>query len=243
MAETHLLSQARLELHGYEWFGHNRELIHKRAKRGSGGVGFFIKNDVCDNFDIQILDDNFEGILWLKMVHKIDKSVILPCVCYLLPENSSRSFDVLAFYDQLRTDIYRYQKDGLVYICGDFNSRCGDLEDFISGVDEVSARNVVDFTVNSYGDKFIELLIDSNFCILNGRNYVTNDFTSISTRGAAVVDYCVVSHVNLDSFQNFCVTTVNDMINAIGNLPVSTTAGRPDHSLLTWDIIVNSYVM
>ena len=73
--------------------------------------------------------------MWLKMQHKYENFTILPCVCYLPPEHSSRYFDVNTFYEQLLMDIFKYQNDGLVFICGDFNSRCGSLHDYISGVD------------------------------------------------------------------------------------------------------------
>ena len=88
-------------------------------------------------------------------------------------------------------DIFRYQNDGLVFMCGDFNSRCGSLHNYISGVDVLPERNTVDFTINSYGELFIYCLINTNFCILNGTNSVRNDFTSISVKGCSVVDYCI----------------------------------------------------
>jgi len=52
-------------------------------------------------------------------------------------------------------------------------------------------RNTVDFTINAYGELFIYCLINTNFCILNVRNSVRNDFTSISVKGCSVVDYCI----------------------------------------------------
>ena len=36
---THLLNDNSLKLSGYQWYGHNRNDIHKNAKRCSGGVG------------------------------------------------------------------------------------------------------------------------------------------------------------------------------------------------------------
>ena len=41
IAESHLISDEQLIIDGYSWFGHNRSGLHKRAKTGSGGVGFF----------------------------------------------------------------------------------------------------------------------------------------------------------------------------------------------------------
>ena len=58
-------------------------------------------------------------------------------MCYLPPEGSSRYENVDEFVDTLLTKIYQYQGMGEYYICGDFNSRLGDLVGYIEGVDEV----------------------------------------------------------------------------------------------------------
>ena len=92
---------------------------------------------------------------------------LIPCVCYLPPENSSRRTDANVFYDTLLADLYKYQNLGTIFICGDFNGRCGNLEDFISGVDNIEHRNVIDFKTNLYGEILIEFLINSYMCMLN----------------------------------------------------------------------------
>ena len=136
LAETHLTSDTELELNGYKWFGNNRKHLHVRARMGPGGVGFFIKLSLLDAFDVSVLDDSVEGILWLNMKHKRTGFRFLPCECYLPPKNSSRRVDVYEFYDNLLANIYQFQDMGLLYICGDFNSRCGDNDDFIAGVEK-----------------------------------------------------------------------------------------------------------
>ena len=59
-----------------------------------------------------------------------------------------------------------------------------------------------------------------------------NDFTSVSTNGRAVVDYCFVSHSNLNSFSNFSVTRSCELINQSDSLRKVNPVGIPDHSLL-----------
>ena len=54
-------------------------------------------------------------------------------------------------------------------------------------------------------DKLIDFLIDSNMCVLNGLNFVKNDFTPVSIKGCAVVDYCIIHHDNIYLFQDFKV--------------------------------------
>ena len=90
---------------------------------------------------------------------------------------------------------------------------------------------MVDFTCNDYCDILIQFLIDANFCILNGRNFLKNDFTCIRPQGCSVVDYCLVSHDCLNMFTDFSVIRVSDLINLAG---VQCLSSIPDHSVLTW---------
>ena len=68
---------------------------------------------------------------------------------------------------------------------------------------------------------------------LNGRGK-NNGFTSVSTNGRAVVDYCFVSHSSLGCFSNFSVTRNCELISQSGSLTV------PDHSLLKWNFEFDS---
>jgi hypothetical protein len=75
-------------------------------------------------------------------------------------------FISLIVHDHLLASFYTYQNDRRIIIGGNFNSRIGDNDDFISGVDCLPKRSIVD---NTHGEKFIQFLIDSNTCMLNGR--------------------------------------------------------------------------
>ena len=72
------------------------------AVRGSGGVGFFIKDSVYSSFDVYELDKSCEGIFWIKLVSKQDESFhIYVCACYLTPESSCRGNVAQEFFDNL----------------------------------------------------------------------------------------------------------------------------------------------
>lgn len=159
-----------MKLKGYRWYGHNRNKIHVRAKRGSGGVGFFIKEEVCSDYDIMRLDDSYEGILWLKLTAKFGNQELLCCVCYLPPIESTRDIDCNDFLDTLTSQIHMYCKGSQFYLCGDFNARVSNLDDYIQGIDNIKDRNVVDYKCNKYGELLCDFLINTNCCILNGRN-------------------------------------------------------------------------
>ena len=72
----------------------------------------------------------------------------------------------------------------------------GVAKDYIVGSDHVVHRDVVDHDKNAYGSMFVNFLIDANLCILNGRNYISNDFASVSTKGCAVVRSVTVTCQN-----------------------------------------------
>ena len=85
--------------------------------------------------------------------------------------------------------------DYAVYnICGDFNGRCGYEPDFIEGVETVPERDVLDKKRNGHGSQLLDFLVTSACCMLNGRagSVDESDFTSVSGKGEAVVDYALV---------------------------------------------------
>ena len=61
--------------------------------------------------------------------------------------------------------MHEYCKNATFYICGDFNARCSNFQDFIEGVDNIQDINVVDFSSNKFGELLCDFLIDSNCCI------------------------------------------------------------------------------
>ena len=92
----------------------------------------------------------FYCILWVKFWN--NESSFCVCVCYLPPDGSTRLNDAEQFYTRLTEQVYQYQNLGNVFICGDFNSRCGEASDYVEGVDDVRERDVIDVTSNHYGD-------------------------------------------------------------------------------------------
>lgn len=119
IGETHLLGSTSIDLQGFTFFGNNRKFIHRNAKHGSGGVGFLIKDNILHDFNVTVLNECEEVVLWLALKHKVDNVCICPCVYYLPPDNSSRYSDSNTFFDN-KTYIR------IICIYGDFNSRCSD---------------------------------------------------------------------------------------------------------------------
>lgn len=191
---------------------------------------------MLEDYKIETLDSDTEGILWLKFISKHKGWDFCCCVCYVPPTDSTRAVDLNEFYDTLMCQVHLYCRDMFFFICGDFNARCGDLEDFIPGVDSIPERNVVDYYVNKEGESLCEFL-DTNCCILNGRNFIVNDYTFVGPQGMSVVDYCIIPYEALDHVNNFKVSLEKDLFTSAKLLGcIDPSVSHPDHSLLTWDI-------
>ncbi|VDI15074.1 Hypothetical predicted protein [Mytilus galloprovincialis] len=220
-----------LNVPGYKWIGHNRKNVHCKARRGSGGVGAFIRLNLYDSFYVVIQDRSVEGIMWICFKGKHSDFNFSVAICYLPPTDSSRPSDQEKFLNDLLQQVYSNQTKGYTIICGDFNARCGSNTDYIEGVDDIKPRTTIDTTENYNGDLFCEFLSDTNFAMLNGRIGI-NDFTYISPQGRSVVDYICVPYEQLESVLDFKIMRMSDVINTLNYNPESI----PDHSLLSYDI-------
>ena len=98
---------------------------------GSGGVGFLVRKALLKDFEVSLLDDSYEGVLWLRLTHRQSDENIMFCVCYLPPANSTRNIDCSDVLDTLMCQIHEYGSESVFYLCGDFNARI--LYDFIAG--------------------------------------------------------------------------------------------------------------
>lgn len=241
ICETYLRNNESLDgcLPGYKWLGHNRKTYHVNARSGSGGVGIFIRLGVFDEYKVEVLDVSYEGLMWIRLSAKRFYCVLLFCVCYLPPIDSSRYVDACDFMDTLLGQIYRYQNDGIVCLMGDFNARCGTMDDYIEGVDEVCMRDIVDPILNQYGELLCDLMLSANMCMLNGRNFIHNDFTS---KDASVVDYVLVPHEQLSLCKDFKVIRAHDLFEEAGCVGLfDPLRSLPDHNMLTWSINLTQF--
>ncbi len=86
-----------------------------------------------------------------------------------------------------------------MYAMGDFNSLIGNEQNFIQDINDLPVRNAIDHVQNTHGDILLDFLIDSKFCIVNGRiNQEQNNFILVDpASGSSVVDYLLVPHTYL----------------------------------------------
>ena len=235
LTETHLTGDNVLNVTGYTWYGHNRTLRHVNAVKGSGGVGILVKNKLFDTFNITYINKSVDGILTLQLTDKYTDFSFLIINCYLPPENSPHSRNITDFFAHILTELYLFAEVDFIIVCGDFNSRIGNLKDVIDDIDGLPPRQVLDSQKNGFADSFTEFLQDAKLCILNGRlNPDLNNYTSISGRGKAVVDYMLTPHDCFQSCDSFSVQTISDLIEKY-NLHglICERCKPPDHSILS----------
>ncbi|CAG2194034.1 unnamed protein product [Mytilus edulis] len=242
ISETHLKDNEAIELDGYKWIGCNRRILSNKAWRGSGGIGFLIKNCILDNFDVDILDNSRDDILWINLKCKHDQNFMLYlCVCYLQPERSSRGNIAQEFYDHLLSQVYLYSSHNPVLICGDFNGRIGNSQDLTDSIGTLPERCYIDSVKNAFGVFLLEFLNDSNCSMLNGRGDSSKDnFTYVSPIGKSVVDYMITPHASLTKFYDFEVKLVSDLL-IDHNIEVHPNSRVPDHSVLQCSFDYSEY--
>ena len=132
--------------------------------------------------------------------------------------------------------IYEYNDSDCKILCGDFNARIGDMKDFVEGVDNITDRTHIDYVKGGHYKDFIDFLIESKMCIVNGRiNSELQNFTSVSKKGSSVIDYMCVSNDDLKNCEKFIVHPVIKLLNELK----LQTDKVPDHSVL--ELLGSSY--
>ena len=76
ICETFLRGNETLSIENYTWVGNIRLNINPNARRGSGGVGTFTKNEFLTKYTC-VTDKSMEDTLILKFTHRIDSSVLV----------------------------------------------------------------------------------------------------------------------------------------------------------------------
>ena len=113
-----------------------------------------------------------------------------------------------------------FGKKGKIILCGDFNARTGNLDDFAEDVSWVSncrlgvserehvlRRSNRDHTVNKFGLELIELY-HGFYGITKGDRL--GDFTCFTPNGVSSIDYAVVSEELLTEIMGFVVSPLTD---------------------------------
>ena len=134
--------------------------------------------------------------------------------------------------------MYLYSDLDAIYLGGDLNGRIGQRPDFVEGLDDVTPRTSIDIHVRGHGEAILEFCNEAKMCVVNGRISPLHDnFTSISNRGSAVVDYFLTRHEDLKNISDFKVITMSSLADCMGENGVGVTPSLiSDHSFLLMDV-------
>lgn len=205
--ETHLDKENKDNIY-ITGFGRGQHFIRpkrKKATSASGGISLFIKEHLQQK--ITILPRSNCDIVWLQIKNKNTRGADLFIGCaYIPPETSSFGREFTSkVWDKLEEDLEELSSKGYVTLCGDFNSRTGDLQDYIPSDNDVFKypyehftnlnRHSSDKVVQKYGRRLIDLCLHNNMNILNGRALgdINGRYTCYTPHGCSVVDYFICS--------------------------------------------------
>ena len=160
--------------------------------------------------------------LWVEIKSRIWNKWegLLLGICYVPPELSGRRENVEEIFEKIGSQIMEFRDLGRVILCGDFNARCGGMQEF--AVEEYGSavlrkREVIDTSKNQSGEFLWNLMRDHDLFMHNGRgNEGQNDFTCISKKGKSVVDFCISSVDDSDVVRDFEVVSMSSFSLAIG---------------------------
>ncbi|VDI21679.1 Hypothetical predicted protein [Mytilus galloprovincialis] len=171
LCETWLQEKNIIEIEGFvKLICLNRNV--KIGTRSEGGLAIFCKTKLSDGISIDREIDC--GIVIIKLNHEFFNTAndIYICFSYIPHEKSNfyNKCDV-DFYDIIERVCLEYKEKGSFLVCGDLNSRIGEIDDVLSNdnldlylesVDHVETpivpkRHSVDKTVNAFGRKLLQL--------------------------------------------------------------------------------------
>jgi hypothetical protein len=234
LAETHASVSGALFLNGFKSFEVTRKK-HIRARKGSGGIVIFVKNDIrpCVTFHHGSSSDS----AWIQLKHQFFNTSedIFMCAAYISPHHSSyTSTQDTPAWESIRKDVENFGRRGKILIMGDLNTRTGHLPDFIEHDDDkyitvpdsydtdenfpVKRRNNMDPTIYpaTYCSQLTDMCKESGLRILNGRTLgdTVGRLTCYKWNGSSAVDYGIAHHSLLPCIQYF---KVHDFLEALSD--------------------------
>ena len=221
-----------------EFFGH--DILTFKQKTSLHGLAIFIKHGVFSF--VQKVKLKSTSVFWVALGSSINSVYFVVGAVYI-PGDCSKFADPDDFHficEDILTLKNKFESP--IILMGDFNARTGvrsDFDQFLDyeliskmtklGID--TDRHNMDKKVDTHGRNLINLCIDSNFKIVNGRfgsDHGVGKLTCHKPRGKSTVDYCLVSDDLLDCISDFyvdtfdrCMSDVHSPICLKINLPFS----------------------
>ena len=145
MTETWLCDEACVQVNGFKSFQLNRTVKKVNTKRNSGGLIAYVRYELVSYNTLFLMDS--DDIIWLRLdgKHFDQDDDIFLCLCYNVPEGSSRQglIDDADIFDRISDHVVYIQNTTnnkcKFLISGDFNARTATYADY---VDDDSSEHV-----------------------------------------------------------------------------------------------------
>ena len=213
-----------LSLKGYNLQCFYRTALSRKANRGSGGIAVYIKEHLVKgmekvhNAQLNTVEDR----VWFRL-HKyffgLDKDLYLG-VWYIPPLYSCRHLQSEEMWAAFERETSYFQINGDIVVMGDLNARTGEKPDWIEmdemkGVplpdvyvvdDDIKPRVSMDKTVNTCGERLIDICVATGLKIVNGRfgkDEGTGRLTCHTYSGGSVIDYVLTESAYFTHLCNF----------------------------------------
>ena len=204
---------------GYQLFFQNRQITNRNARRNSGGIAVYAKN----NLHLEMCDQSTADILWLKWPKQTNNTDfdIFVCIAYIPPAISPRhAFVEDDLFDRLAQQVTSFSEKGEIIVLGDLNARIGQYDKCVHiptdrhepyvpvddtdlhFLEQVPSRRTSDHIIDEFGKKLIQILNAGKLLVINGRvgkDLLAAALTCIkknkdgAVQGGSTVDYCITS--------------------------------------------------
>ena len=202
-----------LEIKDYVVLNYPRSSMHRKAKRNSGGLVIYIKQHLYNSV---IISKIARDRVWMRIKAPIinaNRDVYI-CALYVPPIDSSSMLTSDSPWDEIQSEIIKFNKQGDLISIGDFNARSGNFQhgifdpiiddydespyepenNFVPTVDyEAPARVSMDTTINAYGHDLISICSANNLIICNG-SYSPDNISGLKTCHTANGSSCRISY-------------------------------------------------
>lgn len=218
-----------------------------------GGVSIGIKRNLASGVSrLPTSDNDILAIKLKKEFFKTEEDIVI-VTCYVPPSNSSylkkQQNDP---FENISNTINSFDFPHQIIICGDFNARTEKrsdqiqctkipgIEDDDRSVSSVTDRNNNDSKPNVNGSSFLDLVVESNLTILNGRTQgdLLGSFTFVNYCGASTIDYFAVSPKLFQATNYLKIEDLNEysdhkQLCASFSIPMINNNESPNHSFTT----------
>ena len=229
----------KYDIPGFSVTNYPHSAYSKYKRRVPGGFVLIVRNSIDKK--VKVIKQN-DHVIWLKLTNLINDidSTFFICAVYIPHMHSRlRNLDYNEF-ESVQKDIEHFSGQGTVYPIGDWNSRTGNLLDFIddnnaqhnfmSTIPDASRRQNVDLAINSHGRKLIDLCRSTGYQIQNGRKTaLSNVYTCYRHNGQSTVDYLLSRYDRSFLIKNFQIqprTVDSDHCAITFSLPLKTTSDK-----------------